>query len=151
MNNLYFANLDQLLDFINTVKDIDNWETVIFRLSASNGMELNINTRIQDSLGFREYTELKKLKIMLTSFYTQNNYLAINLEIKVKFPNTLKELMDPNDDYKAFYLNFYSDDMTSYMIPSFTEKANMEAAPVKNWIVYVTNLYTQWKKKNQLD
>jgi hypothetical protein len=149
MIRIAFQDVDQLLNFINTTSDFESWETVICRVTAKNGMELNIKTDIKDNLGFRDFIELKRLKNLYNPFYTENAYLGVNLEFKLKFPNYLREVIDPSNYYEAMYVNFYSDDTASYLNISFLETSKvLDAQPIKSWGVYITNLYNAWKQKN---
>jgi hypothetical protein len=85
---------------------------------------------------------------MLNGFYNQNSYLSMNVEVKLKFPNTLRKTIDPNDSYEAFYIDFYSDQITSFFTLSFVENGKiLEDAPVKNWVTFITNLYNMWLDK----
>lgn len=147
-NNISFNTLEQLIKFLNDVKELNDWETVKFRISTSNGMELNVNTYINDPLGVREFIEFRQLKLMMNNFYEQNNYLSINLEIKIKLPNNLRKSMDPNGDFKAFYLDFYSNSISNMVIPSFVENTKeIKSDPIKNWTIYVNSLYDNWYTK----
>ena len=121
ITNFNFESLDDLMDFLLNTKDFNDWEAIICRLSATNGMEININTKISDTSGMRSYTQLKKLKNMINTFYMQNSYLSINLEIKLKFPNVLRKTIDSQNNYDAFYIDFYSDQLTSFFTLSFVE------------------------------
>lgn len=145
--NINFSNLDNLMDFLTNTKEFNSWETVICRISASNGVELNINTHINDTYGVRQYTEFKKLKLMISNFYSQNEYLSVNMEVKLKFPDSLKKSLDPNDVYEAFYIDFFSDAISNFIAITFVEKAKtLDDLPVKSWIIYITNLYNTWEK-----
>ena len=148
ITNFNFESLDDLMDFLLNTKDFNDWEAIICRLSATNGMEININTKISDTSGIRSYTQLKKLKNMINTFYMQNSYLSINLEIKLKFPNVLRKTIDSQNNYDAFYIDFYSDQLTSFFTLSFVENSKkLEDQPVKSWITFITNLYNIWLDK----
>lgn len=145
ITNINFNSLDDLLDFILNIKEFNEWETVIFRMATANGIEMNINTKINDATGARSFIQFKKLKNMLQAFYTQNSYSAINLEIKLKFPELLQYTIDSNNLYEAFYIDFYSDQLTSFFTLSFVEKTkDFDAGPVQSWIMFITNIYNYW-------
>ena len=148
--NINFNRRDDLIDFLLETKEFNEWETIIFRISASNGMELNINTQINDPFGFREYTEFNKLKTMLNNFYSQNEHLSINLEIKFKFLDSLKTSIDPNNDFEAFHVSFFTDAMSNFCSISFIERnKQLNDKPIKSWFIYIINLYNDWEyKKN---
>lgn len=148
ITNFNFDNLEDLINFLVNTKEFNDWETVIFRMSSTNGMEMNINTQINDTSGIRSHTQLKKLKNMLNGFYNQNSYLSMNVEVKLKFPNTLRKTIDPNNNYEAFYIDFYSDQITSFFTLSFVENGKiLEDTPVKSWVTFITNLYNAWLDK----
>ena len=145
MLTIYFDNIDNLITFLNDTKEFNEWEAIIFRISAVNGMELNINTQINDTLGIREFIEFKKLKPMLSNFLLQNSFLSINIEIKLRFPKILKQSIDPSNNYQAFYIDFFSDQISSTMAISFMENVKeINDKPAKAWITYITNLYDTW-------
>lgn len=149
MIRIAFDDIDKLLSFVNTTSEFESWETVICRFTAKNGMELNVKTDIKDNLGFRDFIELKRLKNLYNQFYTQNSYLGVNLEIKLKFPNALREVIDPSNYYESMFVNFYSDDTANYLTISFLESSKvLDSQPIKSWGVYITNLYNAWKQKN---
>lgn len=146
--NITFKNIEYLIDFMNYTKDIEEWETQIFRLTASNGMQMNIDTAINsNSYNNKDYVEYKKLKKILLDFYTQNKNLSINMEIKFKLPHNMKSSIDPDDYFHSFHINCYSDQLSSYISVSFFERdIYIPAEPVKNWVTYIVNLYDQWTK-----
>lgn len=150
MLTFYFENVEDLIDFLDTTKEFNEWEATIFRMTATNGMQINIDTRINDTLGYRQFIEFKKLKLMLKNFYTQNSYMNVNMEVKLKFPTALKKSFDPSDYYEAFYVDFYSNDVSTFVTISFLEKTKeLQDVPIKAWAVYITNLYNAWlAKKN---
>jgi hypothetical protein len=155
MVNFTFTNIDQLLDptygFLSTVQDFERWETVIFRVSASNGLNWNISTAISDPWGNKAFIEFSKLKQTLIDFYIKNNYLSINAEIKLKCPTSMKPMFDPNNKFDSLYVNFYTDKLSTYAKTSFLELTTpIDNKPIKDWIVYINSLYQHWKKKNRL-
>lgn len=148
VTNISFDNIDKLLNFLLNTSEFNDWETVIFRLSATNGMELNMNTKISDPSGTKRYIEIKKLKTLLNQFYEQNSYINVNLEIKLKFPDSLQKAMDPTSSYSKFYVDFYSDDITSFVHITFVENSKvLSVDPIQNWVTYIMNLYNVWYNK----
>jgi hypothetical protein len=72
------------------------------------------------------------------------------MEIKLKFPNSLKKVIDPNNSYDSFYIDFYSDNVVTYANTSFVENSkNLESKPIKSWTIYIMNLYNTWQNKQQ--
>ena len=152
MQKFTFKNLDQIIDFIQSTNDFDEWETMIFRLSANNGLSYNISTQINNSLGFRNFIEFRKLRTTLKQFYEANSFQTINFEIKLKFPDTLRKMIDKNNDFEALYLNLFCDAMNVYMDISFFESGiiigndALNSDPIQRWGLLVNNLYTRWKQ-----
>ena len=144
-----FSDILQLMNFLEQVPDFLSWETVLFRLVSSNQAQLIMNTRINDPLGFRQFLEFKKLQAMIRQFYTNNGFLPMILEIKLKCPQTYKNQIDPNNYYDSFYLSFYSDQISTYATISYIENTKvLSATPVTAWTVYLTNIYDTWKANN---
>lgn len=148
MVKLDFVDTIELIDFLNDTKDFNEWETITFRLSTAHGIELNVNTHVSDPLKSRRFIEFKKLKLMLENFIKENAHLSVNLEIKLKFPDELKNNLDQLNDYEYLYLTFYSDQISSFAITSFLENsAQLNSAPIRGWSIYIMNLYTSWRQK----
>lgn len=152
MNNIEFKTIDELLQFLLEAIQFRQWETMIFRLSTPTGIELNINTKINDTFGKRFYEEFKNLTKILNDFYNQNKYMSIDMEIKLKVPYDLKQSIDPNKTCEAFYLDFYSDGMSHIVSPSYVENGKTYSQePIKNWIIYILNIHQEWLLKKQLN
>lgn len=146
---LDFDDAYEVLDFLVSSNELGGWETIICRLSVENGIKNNVTTSINDPLGLVDYLELNQLKSTMTDFLNQNGHLNLNLEVKLKFPNDQRKIMDPSNHYSAFYFNFYSDTSSSFATTSFMETSKeLAAGPIVSWGVYVTGLYNNWKKKN---
>ena len=145
MIRLEFTDTESLLDFIIYTKEFQGWETMIFRVSADNGIQMDVKTRIADSLGLREYLEFNQLKSTLMNFLNANKHLNINAEIKLKFPDNQRRIMDPHNYYHDFYLNFYSDSQATFATTSFLETSKvLSSSPIISWGVYITGLYNDW-------
>jgi hypothetical protein len=143
-----FKDISELMDFLNYVEEFNSWETVTFKMIASNGMQLNTNTQIMDPLGLKKYVEFKKMKPMIKNFIDSNGYLPIILELKLQCPSVLKNQMDPAKEYENLFLNFYSNNVSTYCNISFVESGtNLSTGPITAWAIYITNFVTEWKQK----
>lgn len=152
ISDIQFKTLNELIEFLLEIEQFKQWETMIFRLSTPTGMELNINTKINDTFGKRFYEEFKNLKKILIDFYNQNQHMSINIEIKLKVPYDLKQSIDPEKTCEAFYLDFYSDGMSHIITPTYVENGKeFSQEPIKNWILYILNIYQEWQIKKQLN
>jgi len=146
-----FEDFENMYDFLLNTPEINNWETIVCRLSASNGVELNITTVVLDGLKSRKYADFKSIKKTIEQFMKQNIQLNINLEIKLKFPDQLRHAMDLKDNFDSFYLNFYSSNQLNYFSISFLENTkDFDSSPLKSFTVYITNIFNGWKNKNNL-
>lgn len=147
MIKLEFNDLAEIVEFLTITKEFEGWETVLFRLTVPNGLEMNIKTKATDTLGLLDYLEFNKLKSMLTSFYNQNKHTTINLEIKFKFPDSQRKVMDITNVYNAFYLTFYADGKLFYANTGFLENnKTLASKPIISWGVYVTGIYNEWRR-----
>jgi len=148
MNRIDFQNFTQLISFLNYVTDFNTWETVLISMIASSGMQLQINTQINDPLGLNQYVAFNKIQPMIQNFFNSNGYLPITLRLKLRCPDSLRKQMDPANYYSDFYVNFYSNNISTYSTISFVETSkNLNSTPVTAWALYITNLYTQWNQK----
>ena len=146
MIKVTFDDATAMNAFLNFNSDMCIWEVVLCRLSSSNGVTLNINTRVNDSLGLSKYVRWDQIKGTVTNFLEQNSHMAMNIEIKLKYPDANRKIMDSNDYYSAFYLNFFSNNIETYACTSFLENdISLPAAPIVTWGVFIQSLYNDWK------
>jgi len=60
-------------------------------------------------------------------------------------------VMDRNEDFKAFYLNFYIENSNAFILTSFIEKDKyMSVQPIKDWVGYIAGLYKKWEEWRKL-
>ena len=150
MIRLDFEDANEILNFLVNTQELGIWETVICRLSAENGIKIPITTNYKDPLGLVDYIQLDQIKQTMKNFLSQNGHLNLNLKVKLKFPDSQRKIMDPNNYYSAFYLNFYSDNNSSFATTSFMEtSSDLVPNPIVSWGVYATSLYNGWKIKNK--
>ena len=150
MIKVTFDDANAMNAFMNFNSDMCIWEVVLCRLSASNGITLDINTLVNDTLGLSKYVRWDQVKATVTNFIEQNSHMAMNIEIKLKYPDANRKVMDSNDYYSAFYLNFFSNNIDTYASTSFLENdTSLPAAPIVAWGVFVQSLYNDWQ--NSLD
>lgn len=149
MIRLDFEDANEILDFLVNTSEFGTWETVICRLSAENGIKIPITTAYNDPLGLIDYLQLDHIKSTMKNFLDQNGHLNLNVEIKLKFPDAQRRIMDPNNYYNSFYFNLYSDSSSSFATTSFMEtSSDLAPNPIVSWGVYITGLYNSWRKKN---
>ncbi|MFW6007875.1 MAG: hypothetical protein ACOCP8_01310 [archaeon] len=167
MLEIKFKSIEELKGFIfeehlvSSEMIFNEWEIVIFRVSGSDGTSFFRDTRISDTSGGLysnnlEYSKLKDEKGFIEYCYNDylNKQVSMNLEIKLKFPESLRKVIDPNDRFKAFYVDFYAQDgEQSFLLTSFLENnKKLEVKPIKNWMGYIANLYEKyanWVLDNQ--
>ena len=146
MLTLKFNDLNDLIGFLNFNSDMGIWETPIFRLSASHGIEMNISTKVNDPLGLINYLQFDSLKQTMNNFAEHNSHLDVNLEIKLKFPDANRKVMDPDNYYGALYLNCYSNSTKTFAATSYMESSkDLPPEPITAWCVYISGLYNDYQ------
>lgn len=162
MLQINFDSVDDLVSFLlekhirnPNDREFPKWETVIFRISSSDGSSLVINTLINDNRGNDDnYNSYLTFGDNIDTFiieYEKRKHLGLNIEIKLKFPNSFKMVMDRNEDFKAFYLNFYIENSNAFILTSFIEKDKyMSVQPIKDWVGYIAGLYKKWEEWRKL-
>lgn len=146
-----FEKIDDLIMFITNTPEFLEWEVLVCRLSTSNGLNMDINTKTLDTSGNTTFIPLKFILPTINNFYNTvitNNYSDLNLEIKMSLPSSLKTNFDPNNEYLGFYINIYSDNITILASSSHLERSrNSGLAPISNWNTYYAQLYQGWYNK----
>lgn len=146
MMTLNFDDLQDLIQFLNFNSIMSIWEVSVFKLSASYGMQMEINTKYNDPLGLISYMQFESLKPMLLNFYEQNSHLNMNVEIRMIYPERNRKIMDPNNCYSAFYLNIFSNAEKTFMNVSYTETSQeLPEEPITSWCVYIAGLYNDYQ------
>lgn len=146
-----FNKPDEIIKFITNTPEFAEWEILVCRFSTSNGLNLDMNTRAIDTSGNTSYVKLKFLMPTINNFYetvVANNYSDLNIEIKLSLPPALKKSFDSNDEYTGFYINAYSDNITTIASSSHMERSRESGlGPVSSWDTYYAQLYQTWYNK----
>lgn len=146
-----FNNTDDIMNFITNTPEFLEWEVMICRFSTSNGLNVDMNTKIVDPSGKSNFILLKVLLPTIQNFYNTiitNNYSDLNIEIKISLPKVLKSNFDPNNEYYGFYVNAYSDNITIVAGSSHLEKTrNSGLDPINSWEIYYAQIYQTWYNK----
>lgn len=164
MLEIKFNNHNDLINFLleNHIKEEKNkefilWETVIFRIGVSNGYSLTLDTKVNDtaSLNYNNnnsYMLFKKALKNLVNVYEDYKHLEFNIEIKLKFPESYRKVIDPDDEFQAFYVNFFIEDSEAFLLTSFMEKnEDISVQPVIKWNQFIANLYKKWEEWKRLN
>jgi hypothetical protein len=143
-----FTSTDALMNFIIKTTELLEWNVVICSFSTSNGLNIDMNTKVVDSLGHTDYIKFKYLYATLNNFYQtviQNNYSDLNIQIKFQLPKALKDSFDTNDEYYNFFLNVYSDNISNITSSSYLEKSRDSGlAPSQSFDIYFSQIYQKW-------
>jgi hypothetical protein len=148
MIKIQFNDFEELLKFLNNIPNFQDWEVIDFDLKIKNGENILIDTQVNTGSPDRKYKKFSSIQNTINSFYDENYYKPIVFNMKLKLPNTLKSTIDNKNQYKEFYINLYSNTQISYVTISFLEKGkNLPKEPIKNWALYILNLYHDWRKR----
>ena len=142
-----FENTNDLLGFLNYHSIIGTWEVQLTRLTAIGGMTMDLATKKTNYQGQTTYLQYNNVKKMIAAFVENNSYMDINLELKLRYPDNARHIMDINDMYQAFWLNCYSDSTTnnSYVAISYLENTKeLTVDPITSWDVYIHSLYNDY-------
>lgn len=147
MTTFPFDDTQDLINFLYSNSSIGNWEVYIARLSVVNGMSIDLSTAVSNYQGQTTYLSLNNIKSLINNFLDNNSYMNINVEIKLKYPDTQRHIMDLTDAYAAFWLNCFSDSVnqSTFATISYLENAReLPVDPVTSWAVYVHSLYNNY-------
>ena len=147
MTTFPFDDTYDLINFLYSNSAIGTWEVEIARLSAIDGMTLELNTTVRNYQGQVKYLPLNNIKSLINNFLDNNEYMQINVEFKLKYPDAQRHIMDITDAYSAFWLNCYSDSTsnTAYAMISYLETAReLPVEPITSWAVYIHSLYNNY-------
>ena len=143
-----FEDTNDLIGFLNFSSEIGLWQTQIVRLNAIGGMSLDISTKLKSS-ETEKYITYDGVKPIIKNFLNTNQYLLVNAEIKLKYPDNLRHIMDINDVYSAFWLNCFSDSTrsgNSFASISYLETTKeLVEEPITSWSVHVNSLYNDYQ------
>jgi hypothetical protein len=156
--NYGLSQTEQLVDLLfNAVESIDDvsnknvfldWEVFRLYIETSNGLKINLETKIIDPSGTNEYITWKKIRDMIKIFFDTNSLMGITIDIRMRLPKDLKLEIDPNGDYHYFNLSFYSKNEVVMVSTTAVEK-NLSSSykPVEQWNDYISNIINVWKLK----
>ena len=147
-----FDDTNDLFDFLCYHSLIGNWEVTLARVSANEGMTMDLQTKKTDYKGAVTYLTFNSIKSLIKNFMENNSYMPIVLEIKLKYPDVQRHIMDIHDMYDSFWLNCYSNPASSvsYANISYLENTKeLTVDPVTNWAVYVHSLYDDYQISKQ--
>ena len=143
-----FESIDAIMDFIMNTVDFLEWEVTICKFSTSNGLNIDMETKLINSTDNTKFIKFKVIYPTLQNFYEtvkKNNYNDMNLHIKFRLPYTLKKTFDSKDEYYDFYLNVYCDTVNMLSVSTAYEKSrNSGLTPLSNWDTYFSQLYQNW-------
>lgn len=146
-------DVDEMIKFITSMQEFLKWETLICRFSTTNGLNLDMNTQIVDSLGQASFIELQFLLPTINNFYktiVENNYSEVNVQIKLRLPTIFKNKYDPNNEYEGFFLNATSDKLVTVISTTHLERTRESGLqPITNWEEYIMGIYQQFKEKQR--
>lgn len=147
--NFTFKDHNDLIKFLFDIKEFEEWEVVRVQMISNLGANLTMNTKVSDASGL-DYQVLKKVKSIIQSFMNENFHLTLNIDIKLRMPKAAKELLDPSQEYKDLYIDFYSAGGTLTMLTVSELEKKLDASPdvVAAWRSYVTKIVEDWKDIN---
>ena len=138
-----FEDTNDLLQFLYTTSEIRNWEVQIAKISAQGGITMDLSTKKYNSKGQIIYSTFNNIKGLIKNFVDNNSYMLIDIDLKLKYPDTQRHIMDVNDIYSAFWLNCYSNSLANlaYASISFLENTKeLAEEPITSWAVYIHSL-----------
>lgn len=148
ITTFHFENTQDLYQFLCYHSVFGNWEAQIARLSAAGGMTMDLTTKKINYRGSTTYLTFNNLKSLITNFFNNNSYMSISLDIKLKYPDVQRHIMDIYDMYSAFWLNCYSNpsNSTAYAAISFLENTKeLTVDPIASWATYIHSLYDDYQ------
>jgi hypothetical protein len=77
-----------------------------------------------------------------------NSYPRAEFDVKLMYPSEQKTTFDKDDEYEAFYIDFYSKDNTDHgIIFSYSENAiDSDIQPAIDWITFCYDKYSKFMK-----
>lgn len=138
-----FDDTNDLLNFLYFTSEIRNWEVEIAKISAQNGISMDLTTKKFNNKGRVTYSTFNNIKTIIKNFVDNNSYMAIDLDLRLRYPDNQRHIMDVNDSYSVFWLNCYSNTVTSttYAAISFLENTKeLTVEPITSWAVYIHSL-----------
>lgn len=148
--NFTLKDHNDLIKFLFDIKMFEDWEVVRVQISSNLGANLIMNTKVNDPSGLYDYQLLKRVKSIIQSFMNENYHLTLNIDIKLRMPKKEKMLMDTKQEYKDFFLDFYSAGGTLTMLTASQLEKNLTSSPevISLWRNYIQQLVEKWKNSN---
>lgn len=143
-----FEDTQDLIDFLYFNSTIGTWQAQLVRLTAINGMTMDISTKVRNAKGLITYLQFENVKPLLTNFLNNNQYMKINVEIKLQYPDAARHIMDPTDAYTAFWLNCFSDSISNNTFASISyleTTKELPTEPITSWTVHIHSLYNDYQ------
>lgn len=144
--NFFLNSVNDVSELLMSTKEFEEWEVVRVQLTSNLGANLVLNTKVNDASGLFDYQQFKRVKSIVNSFLRENSHLSISLDIKLKMPKTMKIKIDEREEFRSFFVDFYSAGTLSMLTVSELEKT-LEASPdiIANWRLYVQNIVSEFK------
>lgn len=143
-----FDSTEDVFNFLCYHSIFGSWEVYVARITAVNGMTMDLTTKTVNYNNQVSYLTFNSIKPLIKNFLDTNSYMKINLDIRLKYPDVQRHIMDVFDTYEAFWLNCYSNPLNStfYASISFLEKAkDLSIDPITSWSVYIHSLYDDYQ------
>jgi hypothetical protein len=144
--NDQFKNEKELLDFVLNNTEFDDWETTFILLKSNIGMEITASTRISDPSGLYEFVLWKDAKTLARNFTTIYTTSGAYIDIRLRAPKRVKDLIDKNNDFKQFSFSFYAERGNVVAQNTALERTlPAEVEPLDAWDTYALDLITKWQ------
>jgi len=146
MQTYTFDKTSDIITFIDSTDEFLEFETIIASISTQNGLNLNINTNI---IGLNNNIQFKYIKDTFMNFYNSiPEGIDINLMLKIKISDTLKNAFDEANEYNTFYVIFIIDKGT-IMCQTLQYEKDRSASlqPIMLFEQYFATLYNNYYNK----
>lgn len=143
--NIRFENLNQLMSFLFNTQDWQEWEVIKLHMSNVIGLSIIVNTKINDPAGKIDYQQLNKLKSVINSFLVENSNVSIMIDLKLKASKELKAIIDPQNEYSNFFVDFFGTEQNSLITVTQVErKLGVSIQPIELWNSFINTRYNEW-------
>jgi hypothetical protein len=140
MKRYSFNDLSKLIDFINYIKEFENWKILFCNIKSSSGTILNIKPSVNKNL-------YRNLKSDINNFLNSNT--IIDFEIKFECPDLTKFQFDINNQYFGFYIYAYSNIEETVLTTSEYERViQWDFSVITQFEEYFIFLYNKWLNQN---
>lgn len=152
MTTFTFSDSRDLINFLYYHSVIGTWEVELARLVSKTGVNMDLTTQKRDSNNILKYSTLNNIKILIDNFLINNSYSNTNIELKLRYPDSQRHIMDINDYYSVFWLNCFCNPSNNiyYISISFLEnQKELSIDPIKSWAIYIHSLYNDYQNSKQ--